>query len=166
MSAWVDRILREFPADLARVWIACDPDDLLLDERILHSLRERGFEVLPFEDSVAFRTEYEERYRAAWDRGEAGSAKSLVLQFRGTDMNALPWDYVREGRKVSLSLADLFHKLSYGVIRHIDSEHHEALFEAHNRHATQPLGEGETKNFILTHIFRISPYLLSRAEEF
>lgn len=166
MSAWIERILREFPADLARFWIACDPDDLLLDERILHSLRERGFEVLPFADSIAFRTEYEERYRAAWDRGEDGSTKSLILQLRGTDLNALPWDYVRDGRKVSLGLAGLFPRLSYGVIRHIDSEHHEALFEAHARHATQPLGEGATKEFILTHIFRISPYLLNRCEDF
>jgi hypothetical protein len=166
MSAWTDRILQEFPADLSCFWIACDPDDLLLDERILHSLRERGFELLPFEDSVAFRTEYEERYRAAWDRGEDGSSKALVLQLRGTDLNTLPWDYVRMGRKVSLSLADLFPKLSYGVIRQIDSEHHDALFLAHNRHATQPLGEGATKDFILTHIFRISPYLLSRPEDF
>lgn len=166
MSAWIDRILREFPADLSRFWIACDPDELLLDERILHSLRERGFEILPFEDSIAFRTEYEERYRAAWDRGEDGSAKALVLQLRGIDLNSLPWDYVREGRKVSLGLADLFPKLSYGVIRHIDSEHHEALFQAHNKHATQPLGEGTTKDFILTHIFRVSPYLLNRAEDF
>lgn len=166
MSAWTDRILQEFPADLSRFWIACDPDDLLLDERILHGLRERGFEVLPFEDSVAFRTEYEERYRAAWDRGEEGASKALVLQLRGTDLNALPWDYVRMGRKVSLSLADLFPRLSYGVIRQIDSEYHEALFLAHNRHATQSLGEGATKDFILTHIFRISPYLLSRPEDF
>lgn len=166
MSAWTDRILREFPADLSRFWIACDPDDLLLDERILHGLRERGFEVLPFEDPVAFRTEYEERYRAAWDRGEEGTSKALVLQLRGTDLNTLPWDYVRMGRKVSLSLADLFPRLSYGVVRQMDSEHHEALFLAHNKHATQPLGEGATKDFILTHIFRISPYLLSRAEDF
>ena len=166
MRAWIDRIVREFPADLAHFWIACDPDDLLLDERILHSLRERRFEVLPFEGSVAFRTEYEERYRAAWDRGEDGPAKALVLQLRGTDVNALPWDYIRKGRRVSLSLADLFPKLSYGVIRKIGSEHHEALFQAHNKHATQPLGEGATKEFILTHIFRISPYFLSRPEDF
>ncbi|MGR9398870.1 BREX-3 system phosphatase PglZ [Rhizobium leguminosarum] len=165
MSAWTDRILQEFPPDLSRFWIACDPDDLLLDERILYDLQEQGFEVLPFEDSVAFRTEYEERYRAAWDRGEKGTSKALVLQLRGTDLNALPWDYVRMGRKVSLSLADLFPRLSYGVIRQIDSEHHEALFLAHNRHATQPLGEGATKEFILTHIFRFSPYLLSRPED-
>lgn len=166
MSAWTDRILQEFPADLSRFWIACDPDDLLLDERILHELRYRGFEVLPFEDSIAFRTEYEERYRAAWDRGEEGPAHALILQLRGTDLNALSWDYVRMGRKVSLSLADLFPRLSYSVIRQVDSEHHETLFLAHNRHATQPLGEGATKDFILTHIFRISPYLLSRPEDF
>ena len=166
MSAWTDRILQEFPADLSRFWIACDPDDLLLDERILHGLRERGFEVLPFEDPVAFRTEYEERYRAAWDRGEEGTSKALVLQLRGTDLKTLPWDYIRMGRKVSLSLADLFPRLSYGVIRQMDTEHHEALFLTHNKHAPQPLGEGATKDFILTHIFRISPYLLNRPEDF
>ncbi|MDF2370639.1 MAG: BREX-3 system phosphatase PglZ [Rhizobiaceae bacterium] len=166
MSAWTDRILQAFPAELSRFWIACDPDDLLLDEHILRGLRERGFEVLPFDDPISFRTEYEERYRAAWDRGENGSAEALILQLRGTDLNTLPWDYVRMGRRVSLSLADLFPRLSYSVIRQIDSEHHEALFLAHNTHATQPLGEGATKDFILTHIFRISPYLLSRPTDF
>lgn len=166
MSAWIDRIVQEFPVDLSCFWIACDPDDLLLDERILHSLREHGFEVLPFEDSIAFRTEYEERYRVAWDRGKEGFAKALLLQLRETDVNALPWDYVCKSRKVSLSLADLFPKLSYGVFQKIDSEHHEALFLAHNKHATQPLGESATKDFILTHIFRINPSLLSRPEDF
>ena len=55
MSPWIERILKEFPADLSRLWIAADPDDVLLDEQVLSGLRERGFEVLPFEDSVAFR---------------------------------------------------------------------------------------------------------------
>jgi hypothetical protein len=166
MSVWTDRILQEFPADLSRFWIALDPDGLLLDERILRELRESGFEVLPFEDSVSFRTEYEERYRAAWDIGKEGSAKSLVLQLRGADINSLPWDYIRSARKVSLSLADLFPKLNYGVVRKIEAEHHEALFQAYQKHAVQLLGEGATKDFILTHIFRLSPYLLNRPEDF
>lgn len=166
MSTWTDRILQEFPADLSRFWIACDPDDLLLDERILHDLRERGFEVLPFEDPVSFRMEYEERYRAAWDRGHQGASMALVLQLHGTDLNALPWDYLRMGRKVSLSLADLFPRLSYGVVRQMDSELHEALFLAHNKRATQPLGEGSTKDFILTHVFRFNPDVITRSEDF
>ena len=166
MSIWADRILREFPADLSRFWIVLDPDGLLLDETILLGLRERDFEVLPFEDSVSFRTEYEERYRSAWDVGEKGSAKALILQWRGADINSLPWDYIRAARQVSLSLADLFPNLNYGVVRKLDAEHHEGLFQAYQKHATQLLGEGATKDFILTHIFRLSPYLLNRPEDF
>jgi hypothetical protein len=166
MSIWADRILREFPADLSRFWIALDPDGLLLDETILLGLRERDFEVLPFEDSVSFRTEYEERYRSAWDVGEIGTAKALILQWRGADINSLPWDYLRAARQVSLSLADLFPNLNYGVVRKLDSEHHERLFQAYQKHVTQLLGEAETKNFVLTHIFRLSPYLLNRPEDF
>ena len=49
MSAWIDRILQGFPADLSRLWIASDPDQVLLDERILAELKGRGFDLLPFE---------------------------------------------------------------------------------------------------------------------
>lgn len=165
MSPWIDRILKEFPADLSRLWIATDPDDVLLDEQVLSGLRERGFEVLPFEDSVAFRAEYEDRYRSAWDRGEAAPAKALVLHLRGTNVSDLPWDYLKHARRVSLSLANLFPRLSYPVVRQIGAEHHEALFAAQAKHVSQTLGESATKEFVLTHIFKISPHLISRPED-
>lgn len=166
MTAWVDRILKEFPADLARLWIVADPDDVLLDEQVLSGLRERGFEVLPFEDSIAFRAEYEERYRAAWDQGEPVPSRALILHLRGTNVGDLPWDYLRQARKLSLSLAELFPKLSYTVVRQLGSEMLPSLFEAQARHAHQSLGEAATKEFVLTHIFRISPHLITRAEDF
>lgn len=162
MSDWIDRILLEFPADLSRLWVAADPDDVLLNEQVLASLRERGFELLPFENSVAFRAEYEDRYRSAWDRGEPAPAKALILQLRGTDLDALPWDYLRQARRVSMSLATLFPKLSYAVVRQIGPEHHEALFAAQSRHAPQVMGEASTKEFILTHIFGLNPHLMLR----
>lgn len=165
MTPWIDRILKEFPADLAYLWIAADPDDVLLDEQVLSGLRARGFELMPFEDSVTFRAEYEERYRSAWDRGEPGPAKALVLHLRSNDIGDLPWDYLSQGRRVSLSLANLFPKLSYGVVRQLGAEHHEALFTAQANYAPQALGESATKEFILTHIFRISPHLISRPED-
>lgn len=165
MSLWVDRILSEFPPDLARLWVAEDPDGVLLDEQILSLLRERGFEVMPFEDSVVFRAEYEERYREAWDRNEQGPARALVLHLRSAETGTLPWDYLRQARIVPLSLANLFSKLSVGVIRQIGVEHLETLFEAQSRHATQTLGEAATKEFVLTHIFRLGPHLLSRPED-
>jgi hypothetical protein len=165
MSPWIDRILKEFPADLSRLWIAADPDDILLDEQVLSGLRERDFEVLPFEDSIAFRAEYEERYRSAWDGGEVAPAKALVLHLRRTDTSDLPWDYLKLARSVHLSLANLFPRLSYPVVRQIGAEHHEALFAAQSKHASQALGESGTKEFVLTHIFKISPHLISRPED-
>ena len=166
MTSWTERILQAFPEDLSSFWIASDPDNLLLDENILRVLRDRGFEVLPFEDSIAFRVEYEERYRDAWDRGAEGASKALVLQFQGADLNFLPWDYLRHARRVDLSLADLMPKLSASVIRQIDSSDLERLFAAHNSHASQVLGESMTKEFLLTHLFEVNPHLMRKPETF
>ena len=33
MSQWSERILSHFTADLTRLWVACDPGDVLLDEK-------------------------------------------------------------------------------------------------------------------------------------
>ena len=165
MTAWVNRILKEFPADLARLWIVADPDDVLLDEPVLSGLRERGFEVLPFEDSVAFRAEYEERYRAAWDQGQPAPSSALILHLRDTSVSDLPWDYLGQAQKLSLSLAELFSRLSYAVVRQLGGEMLEPLFEAQARHAHQSLGEAASKEFILTHIFRLSPHLITRPED-
>jgi hypothetical protein len=165
-TAWVDRVLKEFPADLARLWIVADPDHVLLQGQVLSGLRERGFEVLPFEDSIAFRAEYEERYRAAWDRGDIGPSRALILHLRDTNVGDLPWDYLRQARTLSLSLAELLPRLRYAVVSQLDSEMLPALFEAQERYAHQPLGEAATKEFVLMHLFRISPHLITRPEDF
>lgn len=166
MSEWIDRILHGFTADLERLWIAVDPDDVLLDERLLSVLRERGFELLPFDDSVAFRAEYESRYREAWDLGQDGPYSALILQSRATTAGEVPWDYASRARWVRLSLADLFSKLSYTVVRQIEPGHYDVLYAAQERHAAQSLGESLTKDFILTHVFGFSPHLISRSEDF
>jgi len=160
-----DRILEEFPSDLARLWIVADPDNVLLDEQVLAGLRERGFEVLPFGDSIAFRAEYEERYRTAWEAGDPHAPSALVIQVHDSSIADLPWDYLRQARKISLSLAELFPKLSYTVLRQLGSEILPSVFEAQARHATQAMGEAATKEFVLTHIYRVSPHLITRPED-
>jgi hypothetical protein len=121
---------------------------------------------VPFEDSIVFRAEFEESYRAAWDRGEEGPSQSLIIHVRATTVNELPWDYLRQARRVNLSLADLFPKLSYVVIRQLDPEYLESLFELQSKHLSQPLGETSTKDFILTHIFQFSPHVVSSHSDF
>ncbi|MAK49101.1 BREX-3 system phosphatase PglZ [Marinobacter sp.] len=166
MKAWAKKILHEFPSDLSRLWIASDPDGVLLDEQILSELRKRGFEVLPFEDSIAFRAEYEELYRIPWEQGDAGAAKAVVLHVQNNDLSELPWDYLRSARQVRLGLNELFPHLSYSVVQQVGSELLPDLFEAQAKHAPQPLGEAATKDFVLAHIFRLSPHFITQEEDF
>lgn len=163
MSAWLDRLLRDFLPELSRLWIVDDPDGVLLDGRVLAELRARGFDLLPFDDSIAFRLEYESRYRS---RGGLDPARALILHARSGDTSSLPWDYLRESRSIRLSLSDLFPKLAPSVVRQLGAEHFETLYAAQASNADQVLGESATKDFALTHVFRISPYLLTRVLDF
>ncbi len=70
MSGWRDIILSEFPTQVARLTLVADPDGLLTEEGILQGLQQRGFDLIEFEDSVAFRYAYESKYRNLWDKGE------------------------------------------------------------------------------------------------
>ena len=157
MSLWSDRILSRFTADLTRLWVACDPDDVMLDDKLLSELRGRGFEVMLYEDPFAFRAEFEERFRSAWDRGEPGPSPSLVLHFRSADSNALPWDILRHGRIVQLSLAELFPKLAYSVVQQVEPEQLAMLFLAHQTELQSTRSENESKDFILEHIYQLTP---------
>ena len=79
MNQWHQRILGSFTADLSRLWVACDPDGVLLDERLLSALRVSGFEVMGYDDPFRFRAEYEERYRTAWDANEPAPSAALIV---------------------------------------------------------------------------------------
>lgn len=166
MSLWTERILSHFTADLTRLWVACDPDDVLLDEKLLSELRGRGFEVMLYEDPFAFRAEYEERYRAAWDRDEPGPAPSLVLHLRSADTNELPWDIVHHGRVVRLSLAELFPRLAYSTVQQVEPEHFATLFHAHQTELQSARGENESKDFILEHVYQLTPRSIRSSVDF
>lgn len=166
MSQWSERILSHFTADLTRLWVACDPDDVLLDEKLLSELRSRGFEVMLYEDPFAFRAEYEERYRAAWDRGESGPAPSLVLHLRSANANELPWDIVQHGRVVRLSLAELFPRLAYSAVKQVEPEHLAGLFHAHQTELQSARGENESKDFILEHVYQLTPRSIRNPVDF
>ena len=140
----------------ARLTLVADPDALLSDKTVLQELRERGFELLPFEDRVAFRYAYESKYRSGWDRGEQ---IELIVVFRApaTDFTTLPFDLIESGRKVSLNLADLFPNLSYSVVAALELADLEPLYKAQARHQLATLGDNATKDFVLRHVYNIVP---------
>ena len=88
MGSWRDQILSEFTPQVARLTLVADPDGLLLEEGVLEGIRERGFELIPFEDPVPFRYAYESKFRSRWDRGEETDLV-VVLRSPSSDLDAL-----------------------------------------------------------------------------
>ncbi len=164
MSSWRDQILREFMPDVSRLTVVSDPDGLLLEEGILQGIGEQGFELIPFEDHIAFRYAYETRFRSRWDRGEQ-TELVVVLRSHASSLDSLPYDLLQAGRKLSFTLGDIFPTLSYPVIAVLDRGDLEALYEAQKRHAPGQLGDNATKEFVLRHVFEIAPELIKEAKD-
>ncbi|MFH1983304.1 MAG: BREX-3 system phosphatase PglZ [Pseudomonadota bacterium] len=164
MSSWRDQILKEFTPKVARLTLVADPDGLLLEEGILEGIRERGFELIPFEDHVAFRYAYETKFRSRWDKGEQ---TDLVVALRSgaSDLGSLPYDLFQAGRRLSFNLGEIFPNLSYPVIAALDRGDLEALFDAQKRYAPSVLGDNATKEFILRHVFEIAPELIRKPSD-
>src|ERR1700733_6425780 len=133
MSSWRDQVLKEFIPNVAQLTIVADPDGLLLEEGILEGVRKRGFEMIPFEDHIAFRYAYESKFRSRWDRGEKTDLV-VLLRSQINDLIGLPHDLLLAGRRLSFNLADIFPNLSYSVVAALDRGDLDTLYEAHNGH--------------------------------
>ena len=156
---WRDRILKEFTPNVAQLTLVADPDGLLLEETLLEAIRERGFEILPFEESVAFRFAYESRFRTRWVRDEATDLV-VVVRAESHQLEALPYDLLHAGRRLSFSLGELFPGLSYPVVASLDQGDLATLHRAWKQEGTDRLGDDATKDFALLHVFQIAPALI------
>lgn len=164
MSNWRDQILREFTPKVARLTIVADPDGLLMEEGILEGIRERGFDLIPFDDHIAFRYAYESKFRSRWDRGEQTDLV-VVLRSSDSDLSSLPFDLLQAGRRLSFNLGDIFPNLSYPVVAALDRSDLDALYEAQKNHAPGQLGDNATKEFALRHVFEIAPELIKQPSD-
>ena len=171
-KSWRDPILAQFTpeiATVARLTIVADPDELLTEEGIIGGIRERGFEIVPFEDHVAFRYAFERRFREVWDNGRDTNLV-VVLRETRSDVRALPFDLLeqakRDRRLLSFSLAELFPSLAPHVLSELDRGHLDAVSAAQQLFKPEPLGENATRDFLLRHVFRLDPAQIQDDAEF
>ncbi len=160
MNDWRASILSQFVPGLKPVTAVCDSDGILREPGLLAALEQKGFAVVFYEEALSFRLDYETRFRSRWDAGET---IEIVVAFAPgeRDFETLPFDVLTRARRLTLTLHDLFPKLAYDVIRHLDASLYDALHRAQSAHANQSMGEKLTKEFMLRHLFEVDPVTLN-----
>jgi len=159
MSDWRDYILQHFREPVHRLTLVADPDGLMLEEKLLAAIRQNGFDLLPFEDPIAFRYAYESGYRQHWDDGH-DTDLVVLLRSPGASLRSLPYDLLQSGRALEFGLPDLFPRLSYPVVSELDRACLQPLYEAYRQYSGPEMGDRASKAFVLKHVFGIVPDLV------
>jgi hypothetical protein len=161
VASWRDTVLKNFKPKISRLTLVADPDGLLTEEGMLSAIRDRGFDLIPFDDPIAFRFAYESQYRSQWDKGQ-NTDLVVVLRSAEQKLSKLPFDLLKAGRPLTFALHQLFPKLNYPVIAGLDREYLDAVDEAYQKHDGDQLTERETKDFVLMQCFSIVPKLIKK----
>lgn len=167
MTTWRDAALTHFEQPTVHLTLVADPDSLLQEEYLLAVLRGRSFDILTFDDPVAFRYVYESRYRSHWDAGEE-TLQALVVRTDEPTVHHLPYDLLQHGRHLTLSLHDFLPKLSYPVVRDFFRTApllFDRLVDVSREHDGPRLGERQTLTFIAKHVYNLDPQHIATLDE-
>lgn len=156
--SWQQAILAHFTPKRESMLLAIDPDNLLRDDALLAAIQNSNYDVLELGDEVTFRDAFERNYRARWDAGEA---RHIVVVVHTTDAERhIPYDLWQKGRRVELSVANLFTHLNAIVVRDLDNAYYADLSPAHQQLVARnemQRGERQTIEFILRAVFGLDP---------
>ncbi len=162
--SWRDAILSDFVPKVSKLTLVADPDCLLAEEKLALELRGRGFDLIEFDDPIEFRYAYESKYRSIWDQGRHTDLV-VILRLQDAELEALPYDLLQAGRKLSFNLGDLFPNMSYRIIESLDRGLLDRLYEAQCRYTPDRMGDNSTMDFILRHVFGIAAELIANEVE-
>lgn len=157
-EAWREVILQEFVPHVARLTLAADPDALLTEEGVQRELYRRGFELIEYDDPIVFRYTFETQYQARW---EPGDGPDLIVFVRAHSLDGLPFDILHGARQLTFSLSHLLPDLSYNAIAALDRSDLGMLFQAVQKQHPESLGENATQDFVLRHVYDITPELVN-----
>ena len=164
VNSWRDEVVGKLETALGRVILVADPDDLLIEEGMLQRVAALGFDLLTFDDHVAFRFAFESGSQSLAEPCADAITRTLI-RVSEPDLGALPYDLLARGQRLSFGLAKLFPQLSYPVVASLDRTHLDALFAA-QQHAPPAcrLGDRETREYVLRHVFGVAPETITREE--
>jgi len=160
MESWRDNILAQFVPQVSKLSLVADPDNLLTEEVMVTALRQKGFDILEFNDAIEFRFAYESQYRAAWDSG-ATTDLVVILHVKDASLDNLPYDLLEAGRKFYFSLADIFPTLSPPVLDRLDRAMLDELYAARQHLPKERVGDNATIDAILRYVYKIDADLIT-----
>jgi hypothetical protein len=155
MSKWRDVILEEFIPDIAKLTLVSDPDCLLVEEKMATELRNRGFDSLEYSDFSDFRYVYETKYRSHWDLGNE-TEQSVILRIEEMGFDSIPYDLQHTGRKLSFSLGELFPSINYLVLKNLNLEMLDLLYDAQEKLNPGHMGENSSIDFVFQHVYKLA----------
>ena len=150
-TSMLQAILRHFPPDIYPLILVSDPDGLLDDERVLAELHARGFSLIKEADPVRL------RYRFA-----RTTPPQIVISPEPLDQ--LPYDLWAQGQHVQLALHDFFPNLAYPLLQTLSPAQRDKLANAPL--PTERLGRVATFDYLLLHVFKLSPEAISEPRHF
>jgi len=153
MDNWRDEIINRFLHISSPVVLVKDPDFILGDLQIQNQLQGLGYDIVRFEDSISFRFLYEKEYR--------GRIETKLLAFTNEPID-YPFEFIKKGTIVTISINTVFPKFSASVIRQMNPEDLDALFAVHAQYQGSS-SRKETLEHIVKHMYKI-PYELIDSE--
>lgn len=147
MGNWFDRILEKLRYLNCKIVLVHDQDFLLSDEFLLNKLKEEGYEVVRFENSVSFRYLYEQRYRT--------SKNFYKLLVYTNDNIIFPYEYIKGNFSTKIDISTIFPKFSAPILRSMNREDLDALFTVHAQYQGSSSNK-DTLEYIVKHLYKIS----------
>ncbi len=159
LPGWQQKILVHIDQRIAKVFIADDPDGLLVEESLQQALLAKGLELHFYEDSIALRYFLEHKIRP--------QQAACVISIDSDQFNpeAIAYDILQQSARLSLSLGDCFPQLSYAVLKALQAEEWNSLDNALCEYTPGDLNESASSDFVLRHVFKIAPEIVQTSSD-
>jgi len=154
MESWRDKILEQFVPNISKLSLVSDPDNLLTEEEMAVILRNRGFDILEFNDAIEFRYAYETKYRSIWDEG-IETELVVIIHTQKIDLNYLPYDLLETGKIFYFNIADIFPMFSPYILGLLDKSLFDMLYSFRERYPKNKQGDNFTMDFLLRYVYKI-----------
>ena len=145
MKTWRDVLYEAFETQ-ARLLLVHDVDYLLADAKITQHLKDLGYEILPYEDSISFRYLYERHYRQ-------NDQKLVVISNQDSEF---PYDFLQQGVKLEVNYKKIFPRFSMPLLRELGITDLDRLNGCHS-HYPGPDSREATLIYLMNAFYQI-PY--------